>query len=62
MIILDEPQDVENFICLDGNEAFEVSKHIPPMYKAGGCLYFRKSKKLIKTLKKLNIEYFDGKE
>lgn len=57
MIILGEPDDVERFYCADGEEAFEIHRAgFCPKYRAGGYVYFEKTKKLLKFLKKRDGE------
>lgn len=55
MIILGYPDDVSAYYCADGAEAIELTRHgFIPLYKDGdGCLYFKRTKKLLKFLGEL---------
>ena len=55
MVIRDTPSDIDKFFMADGELAFELQqKGQHPMYMDGEVLYFRKTKKLMKILEKLN--------
>lgn len=57
MIIRDTPSDIEKYFAADEEIAFAIHQAgIKPSYIDDGTVYFKKSKKLEKVLKKLNIE------
>ena len=57
MIIRDTPSDLDNFIAVEGELAFKLQqKGFTPLYMDEEVLYFKKTSKLLKFLKKLNIE------
>ena len=55
MIILGYPDDVSVYYCADGDEAINLTRHgFIPLYKDDdGCLYFRRTQKLLKFLGEL---------
>ncbi len=55
MVILQDPDNVEDYFCTDGDLAFELQqKGFKPKFKGfDGCLYFKKSNKLLKYLSKI---------
>lgn len=54
MIIRDTPSDLENFVMADGELAMVLQqKGFAPLYMDCDVLYFRKTNKLLKFLKKL---------
>lgn len=59
MIILGYPDDVNNYYCADGGEAIEIARAgFIPLYKDDAdCLYFKRTKKLLKFLDKINKEF-----
>lgn len=57
MIIRDTPSDIEKYFAVDEEIAFAIHQAgIKPSYIDDGTVYFKKSKKLEKVLKKLDIE------
>ena len=58
MIRLGSPADVENYIAIDdGWLITELHRSgLQPIWKDGEVVYFKKSRKLLKMLKKLDIE------
>lgn len=57
MIIRDTPSDIEKYFVADEEIAFAIHQAgIKPSYIDDGTVYFKKSKKLEKVLKKLDIE------
>lgn len=57
MVRLGTPDDVQNFFYTDDAELIlrlHQAGH-QPVWKDEGCLYFKKTNKLLKSLKKLNI-------
>lgn len=59
MIILGYPEDTGNYYCADGGEAVEITRAgFIPLYKDdAGCLYFKRTKKLLKFLNKIDEEF-----
>ena len=55
MIILGCPDDVSAYYCADGDEALKLSRHgFIALYKDDdGCLYFKRTQKLLKFLGEL---------
>lgn len=57
MIILGIPYNLENYYMVDDDVAFVLQqKGIHPLYRDGNVLYFKKSSKLQKLIKKLGLE------
>lgn len=57
MIIRDTPDDLDNFVMVDSELGFKLQqKGFKPMYMDFDALYFRKTNKLLKFLKKLKKE------
>ena len=61
MIIIGTPTDIENFYAVDdGWLITELHKsNCIPIWKDGSCVYFKKTNKLFKALKKLYIDIED---
>lgn len=56
MVIRDTPSDLEKYFMADGELAFEIHQAgIAPSYMDNGAVYFKKSNKLDKVLKRLGI-------
>ena len=54
MIIRDTPSDLDKFVMADGELAMVLQqKGFHPLYMDSNVLYFRKTNKLLKFLKKL---------
>lgn len=61
MVKIGSPNEVEidSYFCADDGWLIqELHKaNCQPVYRDGSCVYFKKNKKLLKVLKKLEIEY-----
>lgn len=56
MVIRDTPFDLEKYFMADGELAFAIHQAgIAPSYMDNGAVYFKKSNKLDKVLKRLGI-------
>ncbi len=57
MVIRDVPHDIENYYMADADTAFILHQQgFQPKYIDGNIVYFKINNKLLKTLKKLNVE------
>ena len=57
MVIRETPSDLEKYFMADGEMAFKLQqKGFKPAYMDFDAVYFVKSNKLLKVLKKLEIE------
>lgn len=59
MLILGYPDDVDNYVCADGELAVELQRNgFHPRYKDDdNCLYFKRTNKLLKFLAKIGEEF-----
>ena len=56
MVIRDTPSDLEKYFMADGELAFEIQQAgIKPFYIDEGAVYFKKSNRLKKLLKRLGV-------
>lgn len=56
MVIRDTPSDLEKYFMADGELAFEIQQAgIKPSYIDVGVVYFKKSNRLEKLLKRLGV-------
>ena len=56
MVIRDTPSDLEKYFMADGELAFEIQQAgIKPSYIDEGVVYFKKSNRLKKLLKRLGV-------
>ena len=56
MVIRDTPSDLEKYFMADGELAFEIQQAaIKPSYIDAGVVYFKKSNRLEKLLKRLGV-------
>lgn len=56
MVIRDTPSDLEKYFMADGELAFEIQQAgIKPSYIDTGVVYFKKSNRLEKLLKRLGV-------
>ena len=56
MVIRDMPSDLEKYFMADGELAFEIQQAgIKPSYIDAGAVYFKKSNRLKKMLKRLGV-------
>ncbi len=56
MVIRDTPSDLEKYFMADGELAFEIQQAgIKPSYIDEGAVYFKKSNRLEKLLKRLGF-------
>lgn len=57
MIIRDTPSDLSKYYMADGELAFEIHQAgVKPAFIDDEAVYFKKSNKLLKVLKKLGVE------
>lgn len=57
MIILSTPDDIQNYLALDEDVDFILEqKGEHPKYMENGYMFFKRTNKLIKLIKKLGID------
>lgn len=57
MIIRDTPDDLDSFYMTDGETAFKIQQRgICPLYMDNDAVYFKKTHRLLKLLKKISID------
>lgn len=62
MIRIGAPDDIKNFYYTDDNNLILLLHQagFHPLYKENSCVYFKKSNKLIKFLKKKEIDLLEN--
>lgn len=58
MVILGYPDDMDKYVCADGELAHELQTrgHRPKYKDDDGCLYFKRTNKLLKLLAEIGEE------
>nr|DAR61696.1 MAG TPA: hypothetical protein [Caudoviricetes sp.] len=57
MVVLGIPSNLDDYFVADGDLAFRLQQAgAIPLYRDGDCLYFKKSRKLRKILKRFELE------
>lgn len=57
MILLGTPDDLSKFIMVEEDIGFILhQKGVAPMYTDNGCMFFKRTNKLLKLIKKLKLD------